>query len=515
MSYSPNIAGGNYSGAGDAGALPGLTPTNVGSLGTNIVNSGYVGTIYDFNPFSILRAVHERHNNVSDFRFLLDAFGMSRGVDAPTTGHYERDWHYNTVKFGTTYTSGASAGNGGDAIIGLHADMMFDGSQTASGTPVLSSDVEVGQVLLFYNGVRARVSAKNTTTNPHRLTLTPQKAAEQIPAITSGDAFSIVTNSWSEGAGLPKGKMPRLTKYTNVFQIVKAACGSTGTSLTDQLFVQFKPGVDGNMFAEVSDIMMADFERYNNGALLFSDLSDNITAFVTDLEVDRDVVTTEGMIAWAQTYGHEQEYTVNSYSLADFDAIGKTFNDERIGTRMLMTLDGSDMFTTTENLLYSQFNGDVTPMVMKSMAAQAPQVAGDDWQPFENPNFEFYIGFRGVHKNGFDFAFKNLHEFSDVQGVGSSGYDFRNWRIALPLGGQAINYATGNSGFKWGYEWRQFKNYSRKVVFGTIAGAGPAGTGGYTVIQPSHDYDFMKSYMISEVAYHGACPNQVYIQKPA
>lgn len=514
MAYEPTIAGPNHGSAAEAGAGRGLYPSNVGGLGANIGTSGAIGNIYDYNPFSILRAVHERHETCSDFRFILDALGMSRGVNAPTTGHYERDFKHNAIRLGATITSGASAGAGQPAIIALHADSMFDNNQDANGSGVLSSDIEENDVIEFYNGQKGLVVLKNTATNPHRISIRPYLAADEIPAVTNGGYYSINQSAFGEGTGLPKGKIPRVTKYTNVFQTVKVTGGATGTSLTDQLFVQFVPGQDSNMFVQIKDLAMYEFERKNNGALLFGGVSDNLTATpVGANDIDTTIKTTEGMIEWAQAYGHEQEYTLNTYSLADFDAISTTMTEERIGTRILMTLDGHYMFRDTENLLYGEFVGDVTPMVMKSLAAQAP--AQDDWQPFENPNFSFYIGFKGVHKGGFDYCFKNLHEFSDTQGVGTEAYGKRSWRIALPLGGSSKNYATGKSGFKWGYEWRQDGSYSRKVVTGIIAGAGVAGVGGY-VNTPfaANQYDQIQQYMISEVAFHGACPNQVYIQKP-
>ena len=57
--------------------------------------------------------------------------------------------------------------------------------------------------------------------------------------------------------------------------------------------------------------------------------------------------------------------------------------------------------------------------------------------------------------------------------------------------------------------------YSREVVFGTTAGIGVAGTGGFANVQPSSDKDLMQGGMLGEIAFHGACPNKSYIQKPA
>lgn len=511
MPYTPTIAGAEHANAGAAAALTGLYPSNVGSVGSSYVSETFTGTLYDFDPYAIMTLIHERHMRVSDFRFILKALGMSRGVKAPTTGHYERDWHYNAIKLGTTIT--ASAGAGTSVVIALHADAMFAGGMSASASTVKNSDIKVGDILEFADGIQGYVSAKNTSTDPHRITVAPLDSTTEIASPTSGDLVAIVTNAFTEGSGLPQGRFPRISLYTNVFHIVKASAGVTGSNLTNSLFVQF-PGTPAgsSIWNVVTEDMMAEFERVANGALLFGQLTDNVEIFNSNLEIDVPLKTTQGMLSWATDFGHTQLYTVGSYSLADFDAIGRTMTQERCPDRTFMTLDGYEIFIETENLLKDELGSDITPFLMKQIG-MANGMPMDNFQPFENSDFDFYVGFKGVRKGGYQFAFKQLHEFSDVQGVGATGYNQPHWRVCVPIGSTRTNKADGSKGFAWGYEYKELNGYNREVVFGNIAGIGVAGTNGF-VPQPVHANDYMQNGIVGEIAFHGACPNQSYIQKP-
>ena len=215
---------------------------------------------------------------------------------------------------------------------------------------------------------------------------------------------------------------------------------------------------------------------------------------------------------WASTYGHTNLYTPGSYSLADFDAISRIMTQERAPERTFMTLDGHEIFLETENLLLDYFNGDYSKGLMQG-AATAAGIPSDTFQPFENSDFDFYSGFKSVRKGGYNFVFKNLHEFSDAQGVGSSAYNYNQWRMIVPIGGERINRVDGKPGFMWGYEYKSLGGYNREVVYGNIAGVGVAGTNGF-MAQPVNEYDRMKTGIVGEIAFHGACPNQSVIQRP-
>lgn len=505
--------GNTYATPGDATASQGLYPSNVGTVGSHIASEQIVSTLYNYNPFAIIRTVFQRHQNkISDFRFLLKAFGMTRAVDAPTTGHYEEDWLVNTLKLGTTHT--ATSGAGTSVIIGLHADSMYDASQTASSSAVKSSAVEVGHILQFADGVKGRVISKNTGTDPHRITIRPLKTTDEIASPTSGDEVAIVTNAFAEGTGIPNGWMPRISQYTNTFQIVKEGGGTTGSNLSNQLFVEFTDAGDGSLWGKININMMARFERWVNGALLFGSQIDNIQTFVSDLGIDADVKGTEGFDDFTATYGHTLQYTVGAFSLADFDACGKVMQQERIGTRNLMTLDGYDIFTETENLLSDALRYDITPFLMKNAATQAG-VPEADWQPFENQDFEFYVGFKGLHKNGFSYGFKQVNEFNDVTGLGNSAYNYSQRRIVAPILGTSRDTKTGKNGFMWGYEYKALNGYSREEAFGQLAGIGVAGVGPYRFLPAVSVNDYMQAGILAEIGFHGACPNQVFRIIPA
>ena len=492
-----------------------LPNNNISGVGGAVATQTIVRTLYDYNPFAVLQQVLDRHDEqVPDFRFFLKGMGMSRGVDAPITGHYEDDWKNNLVKVGAITT--ASTGAGTSVVLTLHADSMFNAGATTgatggvAGSAAQASNVRVNDIILFGSDKKALVIAKDTSVSPHRITVRPLLSTVDLAGATVvGSSYAIPTNAFAEGWGLPDGEIPRLLKYTNTFQIVKARASVTGSEYSNRLFVQFSQQSDGSLFGAIEPRMFARFERAVSGALLFGGQINNIVQFSTDNGVDVPVTGTEGFWDFATGLGHIQTYTVGAYAMANFDNIARVMQGERIGNnRVLMTLEGYEIFIETENLLKSEFSNNLIPFLMKGMVSRAGY-ATDEYDPFQDPDYmAANFGFRAVKKAGFSTMFKLLHEFSDITLGGAAAYTYANTRLVCPLG-FTKDAKTKKDSFIFGYEYKQRDGYSREAIAGTFGGIG----GGFT--PASGPIDSHTAGMLAEVAFHGATPNRVIVQRPA
>jgi len=510
MAYTPNP--GQATSPLDATiTTPGAFNTaQFGSVGGQIATEKVVSTLYDYNPFSILRNIHERHNHEAGIRLLWKAFGWSRGVNAPTTGHYEAEWKDSLVKVGSIIT--ASTGAGTNVVLALHTDMMYNASQTVSGAARQASYPRIGDIIYLPDGKSARVTAKNVTTTPHQITVTPLLSTVDLAgSITAGQSYFIASNAHGEGSNIPEGVLPRLLKYTNTFQIVKEACGSTGSDLTNQLFVNPIQNQDGSIFLRLDKDMMFRFEKRAGGALLWGQPINNITEFNAEVGFDINVKGTEGLIFFIETNGYEDLYTAGSYSTADLYAITGIYDQEQAGTNILFTHEGYGIFVETEQVFSDFFSNDVSPALMKNVAMQTG-IPAEDMQPFESSDFVFYSGFRGAKLGGYYIHFKKIWEFNEAVGAGAAGYNWSKTRIFMPYG-STVNRANGATVPFVGYEYKQLGNYSRETVIADFGGAGVAGIGGI-LDTPVNGWDLRRKAMISEIAGHYACPNLLVIQKP-
>jgi len=510
MAFAPNL--GQATNPGDA-TITSPAPFNAaqfGGVGGQLATEQVVSTLYDYNPFAILRNIHERHNHEAGIRLLWKAFGWSRGVNAPTTGHYEAEWKDSLVKVGSIDT--ASTGAGTNVIINLDADMMYNASQTVSGSARQASYPRVGDIIYLPDGKAARVTAKTVSSSPHKLTLTPLNSAVDLDgSITAGESYFIASNAHGEGSNIPEGVLPRLLKYTNTFQIVKEACGATGSDLSNQTFVQPITGQDGSIFLRLDKDMMFRFEKRAGGALLWGQPINNVTEFNSEVGFDIDVKGTEGLIYFIETNAHEDEYTAGSYGTADLYAVTGIYDQEQAGTNTLFTHEGYGIFVETEQVFADFFSNDVSPALMKTVGMQQG-IPQEDMQPFESSDFVFYSGFRGAKLGGYYIHFKKIWEFNEAVGAGAAGYNWTNTRIFMPYG-STVNRANGATVPFVGYEYKQLGNYSRETVIADFGGAGVAGING-VLDSPVNGWDLRRKSMIAEIGGHYACPNLLVMQKP-
>lgn len=495
-----------------------LGTNNFSPVGNGLVSDQEVRNIYDRPPAERMWLM-SRHKGYVSFATMLDAMGFSSGHDKPTTGHYEDPWQEDVVKINAVITP--SAGAGTTEVWELHADSMYDTSQTVSTVAVQSSYVLVNDVIELFDRTQVRVESKDTSTTPHRITVKPLVATVNLAGkVTANDEYGILYNLFPEGSGLPSGRAPRIVKYTNTFGIIKHVCGSTGSELTNSVYHEVIPGQPGSagdtIYTKVKYDELERYEMSKSGLLLFGQQPDNITDLPAGTNIDTSVYGTEGLIDFALTSGTIDTYTPGTYVLQDFDVIGDVYYDERVAkSSEIICWDGPDIATETENVLVDLMAQDLSPFVDRLVDQFSSYMSNGYQEGLDSSPADAVVsfGYSAVRKNGFTFHLKRLSEFNDVKRAGSASYGYRKYRIAMPVDWRT-DIDSGEQRPTLGYEWKEKNGYSRQNVMGTISGAGVGGDG-MPMGQAVHENDTTKFFLLSECAAHFAVGNGVVTQRPA
>lgn len=490
----------------------GYNPTaNFSTAGGGMAATPVVSTLYDYDPFSIMRAIFMRHGMPPTFLQVLDMMGpdFNRGVSAPTTGHYEKDWIESLVKIGSVVTP--SAGVGTNLVLALDATMMYNPSITVGGVAAQASYPRVRQILQSPTGKQGMIIAKNTSVTPHQITVRPLKTTVDLAgAFIATGTYFISNNAHAQGSGLPQGVLPRLYKYTNTFQITKEAFGITGTEMTNKTFAQVRAGEDGSIMLQLDMDTVKRFDKARSGSILWGDQINNITDTATAVDYDIPISGTEGFIPWTTVNAHTDPYTTGSYAIADFYVVTTIMEQESIGTNELLTLDGYNLWVEREKAMVTFFANSTWPMMMKKVQSKY-ELTFDDWQPEDDNDFIQWLGFRGYHVGGFTVFFKKMNEFSEAVGAGAAGYTYNTWSIYIPLT-NVTDRSSGRQRPLIGYEWKAIEGYSRKAIVAQLGGVGVGGQGGYKPIAVN-EFDALRCGMVSELAFHGATANKIVVQK--
>lgn len=485
-----------------------ITPPAFGDVGGSVLNQEVISAYDIYKPNEMIE-VFARHHKSPSFRLMLKNMGFARGTAAPTTGHYEYPWEKDLLRVGTIDT--ASTGAGTDVVVVLASDGMYDTDVSVSGGARQASYPRVGEMIVTPDGKKAMIVAKDTSVSPHEVTLRPVLSTVDLAgSVVAATNYFISDNAHAEGSGLPTGRTPRVMKYSNEFQIVKERVGASGSELTNQTYFNPVPGRPGSLFMKADWDTQYRFECATDGALIWGTPINNISEFSSELGFDVSIKGTEGLINFAETNGYTVNYTPGSMALADFDAIARIYEQERVGTNDIMSWQGYDYYVELENLLQSQLNADLTAQLSRSWFRG--QMDMDDQQLMDDSDFALTIGFYALRKGGYNFAWKKLHLFSEAVGAGAAGYDYSEWSIYHPLG-YTKNKANGTNVPTIGYEYKQLGNYSREVVVANLAGVGVGGSGTpYSIAV--NQYDTLNTGYVSEIAFHGTCANHIILHTP-
>lgn len=464
----------------------GLNPNTYGALAGGAF-SETIFTPYDFYTPQELTDLYYNHKQRSPgLAMILRNSGMARGVKSPNTGHYEKPWNRDHLVIGSTNAAG-----GLTATITLAAASMY----TVSGTTIRGSYPINNEIYELPNRKQFRISAKDTTVNPHTVLATSIDTTVNLDAadFTANQRVMHVANAQAEGAQLPGGKVPRIMKYTNTFQNLATSVSSTGSDLTNKTYfesVVVDGAPTGSYFAVGLEDTVFNHEEDKDNTILFGRQITGISETTPFLGYPTTVRGTEGLIEFGLTAGYDTDWDpATGYDMQDFDSVFSIYEGERVSNE-LFVMQGFGIYQNVENLLV-----DYTKQTEVSF------VTG------EGTAFKVNIDIYGINKSGYNVTFKKLDAFNSVKGGGTTGYEYPNWQIFTPWG-MGTDMDTGNKIGFLGYEWKQLDGYSRENVMIKLDG-----TGATSKLASFSDDIFQCGYR-SEIAAHFACANAIVIQRP-
>lgn len=491
-----------------------LAVNSFSNVGGDVMTQKVVSD-YDVYTPAELTVLFSRHAQFPNFRQKLRTLGFSRPCVTPTVGHYEAPWHKNKIELKTVVTAGVAGGN---VVVDLKDAAHYDAPVTVGGAARKASYPRKWDVLRFSNGVECIVLDKDTTTAPnnHRLTLRPKKATDNIDplldAVVAGTGnLAWVRTEMPEGSGAPAGRTPRFIKYSNSHTIIKESTAATGSELTNQAYFDID-GQRGPIYLKTTMDAKRMFEESYASALLFGQTADNVSVLVDEVGHDLPITGTEGLYTFASSTGNIDTYTLGSYSMDDFDNVAEIIENERIGVRQLMSMDGFGIFQERENAL-SNFAAQANGFMFAEAGFNSLSASFRDEMSINSQgDFMVHVGFSGVHKSGYDFGFNLLHEFNDIMGLGDAddGYTYRNESIILPVGTRNDSL-TGNVIPTIGYEYKAQNGINRENVVATVSGIGATQQIGL----PQNVNDISRTVFLAEFAFHGSVSNGIVIQRPA
>lgn len=481
-----------------------LQPNNFSPVGTAV---NYEENIYD-RPIPEQFKVYARHQENPGWGMLLRAMGTVRGCSNPSTGHYEEPWKDDLLEGGAIITPAGGAGN--PMVVELTAASMYNTSATIGGAARQASYILEKDVIEFPSGNQARVSLKNVGVTPHRVTIEPLLSTVDLDGeFVINTGYHIVTNLWGEGTGTPGVRQPRYVKYSNTFGIVKSATAITGSEMTNHIYQEPVPGKRGTIRLRLSADMFRSHEKAVDGLLLFGTQANNIVDLETDgLNVDVNVVGSEGYVPFVKTGGTTVNPTLATYTIDDLGAVAQVLEDERsTASNAVVGLTGSQIQRTREAAMQEFFSQDLTPFInnMFSQYNASDFDMGGVAQIDTYRDHSYNFGISAIRYNQIDFVFKKLPVFNDIKRAGArvgavNTYKYPVTTIYQPLG-QKVKTDTSSEIPAIGYEYKEAEGTSRHMVVSTQPGAGVQNG----IV--SHDKDYVKDSVLSEIAPHYCVAN--------
>lgn len=433
-------------------------PTGISATGTEGLFTAL--QLYADNP-QVKRKLYEKHGYRKSLYLILDQLGLGSPLKGPEFAHWEKDWFKQTFVIGSVVTPTGGAGN--PIVIALKAESML--TKTISGVSVPFSFPQE-QDIIEMPGTRQKaiVTAKNTSVSPHQLTIKPMSNFDMAAYVIADARFFISSNAWAEGTGAAKSRLSVDSRWYNYTQIFKARYSETGSSLTNELPYEPIPGKMGSYLLRGTDEAEKFLYDQISGALISGIRSAYVAQDASELDYDPMVKTTQGMIDYGVTEGTDISHVIGGIDISHFDAVGEVMRRERVNSTTINGWMGYGYRSEIENTLVDYFLRDLSTYANKFK----PEVMNGT----DPKDFFAWLGFSGLHKNGYDFIFNTLDELDDPQGMGVDAYNYSHlgmWMPAATLKNKGEKRDIPSIGFRY----KALDGYSRKYELWTTGGAGP------------------------------------------
>jgi hypothetical protein len=442
----------------------GTSPTAIAATASEAL---YTALQYAQDNPQLRRQLMSKHGMQKTFYAMMKELGLGSPVSGPTFSHYEQDWIINNFLVGTVVT--ASTGAGTNVVVALDPTSMY--TTTVDGITSTYSYPAQWDIIKLVDGSEAQIINKDVTVNPHQLTIRPRLTTNNLATkIVAAGRYWISTNSFGEGTFGATPKTPRTFRYSGNTQIIKSAYVETGSAMTDKLPIASLEGKEGSMSVVLGTPAMEALQMDRiSKALLFSVPGDgNVT--VTSNATGTQVInrTTQGLDDYVTKNGTIYNYTKGAMTLDDIDGFGVIFNRERVQTKDLLVLGAYGLRVQLENTLKTYMN-NTSFMYAKDNAAFKTALFDEYSSP---EDFFLWLGFAGFHKGGFNYLLRTVSELDEIQGAGTTGYNWDSQGWILPVAMFKNQGGNKNMLPMAGYRYKELAGYNREWELGTTGGAG-------------------------------------------
>ncbi len=435
----------------------------------------------------------EQNNQAVPITVLLDLMGHKGIVAGPTNGHYEASRRSNLVKFGAL-TAGGGAGN--SATFGIDADSTFSFTPTG-GSATTGYTIAEGDIIELKVAGRPTARVQSIDYTLGRAVLLPTVSTTNLTtAVVVGENYAITGTAFADGTGIPPSKAERIFTYSNTFQLAKNSAASSGRGLATQPYFQALGGQDTSMLERQLKLALAEHKEECAKILYTGKQITNITSAANSfINYTLPVTGTEGLVPYLENYAQSDTYPIGFYTIENLLDVTSYLEGERPHTRDYMVIQGFQANVELWRAI-SDFSQGFSASGLDVITTSGDKIALNNITtvsklPGTNFNFAFYV--------------EEL--FSDSRGLGAAGYPYTNLNMFLPMG-TTTDPVTKNPTSLFGFDVMGFNGYVRENVIQKLDGSG------YTNITALQN-DFHQAWIMTDMAGHFACPNQMVIQKGA
>lgn len=448
-----------------------------------------------------LTQLFQTYNERTPFLYKLKSLGFSRAVQGPETGHYEEPRKTNTFTIGSIITAPGAPTPGKTMVIALSAADMVSFSNINNNT-IIGSRPRANEVFMTSDKNLFQIISKDTTQNPHQLTVKPVIAANDTTvSITANEKVFIVGAFFAEATRQPTSLTERYYKYTNGFSILKETKVFSGTYLTTASPFAPVKGKPGFFYVKGIQQVTVDHEKQKSQAMLFATPFGNITQ-ASDLEQNTVVGGTDGLTYFAGTYGvHDGFGTIANYDSDDFYSMTTYYEQKRVSGNDIVMMEGYELSNRQDVVLKDLCDGSYVDYTADKYMGPLLQSSG-----LSKEKMFFTLGFKGFHIGGYNFLKMVVDEFNDTQGAGIFN-TFAQSSYSVPMG-FFKNKQKDEKLPIMGYEYRGREGYSRENEITRNGGSGPDS------IVKSTDSDTANWYFKSEIASHFSHGTWFYVSQP-
>jgi hypothetical protein len=458
--------------------LSGLAFTTLGAaVSGQDYYANYITTL-DLQARKVLPQLTRRYGSQGkEFFDTIRALGFERVDGIQTIEHYEEEWIWNNFAIASQTGAGTNTGTFVLAASALDPNSKF--FPQVGNTIILAGDIPA-----------SIISITGAGTSTVTLSVVTHDTNDLIPTVAAGQELFIASSVAAEGSGQPGSIISGIISWANKTQTIKSTRVASGRELSTESWIKMVGSDKVESWAN-KGFLDLEYEQQLKiqGAFLSGKQITNTGMIINGQSLVGE--GTRGLLPELNSYAIQYGYTPGTWELQDYYNMVKAMKKQY--TNQFVALFCGLEFGQEQDQMLFEANKD-TAVVYAERAKTALFGAGDDGR-----EMDMHIGFKYLHVDGYTFCIKNIDSFYHPKLYGTSGYNYVQRGMAIPLQ-RYKDPITKNSIPSIGVVYRGLGKYNRKMkVWQTGANADV----------PTDDFDVKRVNMLTEMAGEFFATNQM------